>query len=340
MREGPIPVYLLSGFLGSGKTTLLRRLIDDAKNRGWKPAVLMNEAGDVNLDGLMVDASVPMSELLGGCICCQIRGDASVEVVRLAKEHRPDVIWIESTGLALPMEIIDAVTEASLYERVELRGIVTVVDAPHLLDRVRVGSGKTLRLMREQIQAASLIVLNKRDLVGEPELRELTDVLAEWNPNAEIAPAVKAGIDLERIYEGEPYVRNSKDQSDNGDECGDPNCTHPHAAGDHGHYHHHEPEAGHGHVQALTHYLKGPVDSRAFEAFVGRLPDGVYRAKGIVSFRDTANRYLFQYAYRQSDYMPIRPQGTVLDVVVLIGEGFSRSELAAQLDRLTESQDH
>jgi G3E family GTPase len=320
-----IPVYLLTGFLGSGKTTLLKRMLDDAAGRGWKPAVLMNEAGDVNLDGMLVDAGVPMAEMLGGCICCTIRADLGLELTNLAKRHRPDVIWIESTGVAQPLEIIDAVTEASMYTRMELMAVVTVVDARHLLDRLRIGTGKTFRLMREQIRAASLIVLNKTDLIGEAEQAELEQQLSEWNPGAKMTATVNAELDARQLYEPESaYERSDGDHNHS--------ASHEH---EHEHPHEHPHDHAHDHVKVLTHYLTGPMDSHAFERFLRDLPEGVYRAKGIVSFRDTANRYLFQYAYRESDFLPITPQTTVHDVAVFIGEDFSKSDLAAKLERLS-----
>lgn len=76
-----------------------------------------------------------------------------------------------------------------------------------------------------------------------------------------------------------------------------------------------------------TLYLDKPVDSERFEALVGRLPDSVYRAKGVLTFTDTSSRYLFQYAYRQADFMKIDPQANVPDVVVFIGENIPKAEL-------------
>ncbi|MBW5448126.1 GTP-binding protein [Cohnella sp. CFH 77786] len=375
MNDKMIPVYVLTGFLGSGKTTLLRRLIDDARERGWKPAVLMNEVGDVNLDGMLVDAEVPMAEMLGGCICCTIRGDLGLELMQLAEEYAPDLIWIESTGVAEPMEIIDAVTDASLYGKLELKGVVTVVDARHLLDRMRIGTGKTYRLMRDQIRAATVVLLNKTDLVAGAERLELEERMADWNAGAVLVPTVHSEVDPDRIY-GSRVVRKSdkaldrhadghahgdkqdyeqvneyghdRDQEhshendhkqdhehdyeqghEHGHERGHELVGHEHA---HGHEYHH----GHSHVNVLTHYLDGPLDSRAFESFIQRLPEGVYRAKGIVSFRDTANRYLFQYAYRQSDFLPIRPQKPVYDVLVFIGEDYDKSAIESELTRLVD----
>lgn len=333
-----VPVHLLTGFLGSGKTTLLNRLAEDARARGLKLAVLLNEVGDVNVEAELLGGDVPMAELLGGCICCQLRGDVAMELVRLVQQHQPDVVWIESTGVAQPLDIMDGVAEASLYERVALQGVVTVVDARHLLDRVRVGAGRTLRLMAEQIRAASALVLNKADLVGPAELAELRETLADWNANAPVHETVRAALDVSLLYGGDGLNRPGARAAA---ACGE-HCEHDHDRrrddGDHArdHAHHdHRHGSAHDHVNALTYYLPGPLDSRDFEAFLARLPEGVYRAKGIVAFSDTTGQFLFQYAYRESDFMRVTPQKPVHDVLVFIGEGFSESELTAELDKLT-----
>lgn len=323
MNDKMIPVYLLTGFLGSGKTTLLNLLLEDAREKGLKPAVLMNEVGDVNVEGQLMERDIPMAEMLGGCICCTSRADLGMELIRLAGQHRPDVIWIESTGVGHPLEIMDAVTEAALYEKLELKKIVTVIDSRHLLDRIRIGSGKTFKLMREQIHAANTLVLNKVDLIRQEEHAELRNILAEWNPFAEIISTVRTKLDPDDIY-----ISNGR-RHDLGQSVhfGEP---------DHHVHRHHSP---HDHVSVLTHYLGGSVDSYEFEDFLRQLPQQVYRAKGIVTFRDTASRFLFQYAYRETDFMRIAPQETVHDVAVFIGEGFSQKEIIAQLQQLATGED-
>jgi len=323
MNENIVPVSILTGFLGSGKTTLLNKLVLDAKERGLKIAVLLNEVGEVNVEAELIGGDVPLAEMLGGCICCQLKGDVAMELVRIVREHRPDVVWIESTGIAQPLDIMDGVAEASLYERVALRGIVTVVDARHLLDRVRIGAGRTLRLMVEQIRAASVLVLNKTDLVGSAEQEELLEALKDWNAYAPVIPAVRADVDAKLLYGGE--LRHSLSESNDAHTC-DEHCSHDHR---------HEREHSHDHVNALTYYLSKPIDSGAFEALLARLPEGVYRAKGIVTFADTSSQFLFQYAYRETDFMRITPQKPVHDVAVFIGEAFSEAELIAELDKLT-----
>ncbi|RUS47108.1 GTP-binding protein [Cohnella sp. AR92] len=344
--EKVVEVYLLSGFLGSGKTTLLQRLIREAERRGQKSAVLMNEVGDVNLDGLAVDETVPMSELLGGCICCSIKSDVGMELLNLIQVHKPDIVWIESTGVAQPLEIIDAVSDTSLYTKLELKGVITVVDARHLLDRIRIGTGKTFKLMKDQIRASTTLLLNKSDLVGPQELRELQDWLREWNPHADLYPTVRCEANLGFLWERgrDSGVRAAMERQGNDAERGS-----DHSSGherqhdqdrhddDQAHPDHHQHRHDHDHIHVWTHYLENPLDSELFERFLQELPDEVYRAKGIVTFVDAPSRFLFQYAYKESDFMRITPQKTVHDVLVFIGEGFSRSDLESRLTKLQEA---
>ncbi|QYR20768.1 GTP-binding protein [Paenibacillus sp. sptzw28] len=190
-----IPVHLLSGFLGSGKTTLLNRVIDYYKAADVRAAVIMNELGDVNLDGQLVDDEIPMAEMLGGCICCTIRGDLGMELRQLIEDHRPDVVLIESTGAANPMEIIDAVTEAALLTRVDLRTIATVVDGPELLARSRRG-GRTYKLMQDQIRCATDLIVNKADKLDPEQLVEVQQLIRELNGYAPLTVTVRCVTDM------------------------------------------------------------------------------------------------------------------------------------------------
>ncbi|MBY0009908.1 CobW family GTP-binding protein [Paenibacillus typhae] len=328
MEQQALPVYILSGFLGSGKTTLLQRLLDHWKSQNLRPAVIMNELGEVNLDGLLVEQEVPMAEMLGGCICCTSRGDLSTELTTLVKKEKPDVVVIEATGAANPLEIVDAVTETSLYQQVELKGLITVVDAAHLLELYRSQQGATYRLMQEQIRCASVLILNKTDRITAEEAEEISAILRKWNAYAEILPAVRCALEPPELLGGLGGVHLDGESGDTGITGGDEDHS-GEAPGQHGKAHH-----THDHVMAYTHYFKNAVDSEAFEQFVKELPRDVYRAKGIVTFSDTASRFLFQYAYREADFMKITPQGEVPDVAVFIGEHFSSGELRTRLLQL------
>ncbi|WP_145408790.1 CobW family GTP-binding protein [Paenibacillus xylanexedens] len=360
VKDQSIPVYILSGFLGSGKTTLLVQLIEHWKQQGLRPAVVMNELGEVNLDGQVVDSSVPMTEMLGGCICCTVRGDLGLQLAELVQTESPDVIIIEATGAANPMEILDAVTETSLYMRIELKSLITVVDAAHLSGLYLEQKGQTYKLMQEQIRCASVLLLNKIDRVNEQELDDLKQLLAKWNAYAPVIPTVKCEVDLDMLLRSGSAVHgkaspseleqhHSEEQHVHTDACAAHGCTHGQHESSldnpvgHRHFHDHNgqhnhdsnhqphPHASHEHVMVYTHYFSAPVNSEAFESFVSQLPRDVYRAKGILTFSDTASRFWFQYAYRESDYMKITPQGDVPNVAVFIGEHFDQTIIRNQL---------
>ncbi|WP_336776356.1 CobW family GTP-binding protein [Paenibacillus sp. MMO-58] len=332
MNTNITPIYLLSGFLGSGKTTLLTGLLDHWQAQGLKAAVIMNELGDINLDGQMVGDKVPMSEMLSGCICCTIRSDLSLEIKTLIDTHQPDVIVIESTGAANPMEIMDGVTEAALYCRIELQSVITVVDGPELLQRSRSGKGKTFKLMRDQIRCATRLLLNKADKVAPDELVEAQQLIREINAIAPVMTTVRCQVEDWAFIERQ--AEDASQLSGVGIHKGEAESEHGHRDSHHHHHHTHE------HVMVMTHYLNGAVDSVAFEAFLKQLPDHVYRAKGIVTFSDTASRFLFQYAYRETDFIRITPQGEVNDVAVFIGEHFSKDAVLEELHRLERKPNH
>lgn len=332
--SGSTPVYILSGFLGSGKTTLLQRLLSFWKKENLRPAVIMNEMGEINLDGMLVGEEVPMSEMLGGCICCTFRGDLSVQLYELVNQEHPDLVVIEATGAANPMDMFDAVSEASMYLKLDIRPMITVVDAAHLAEMYASQQGKTYRLMMEQIRCGSELILNKIDRLAPERQQEMKDLLARLNPYARITPAIRCEVDPLILLDSKsnnPIPSKSDTQAEPAHE----EHVHEHIHCDkHGHDHASHDHASHEHVTVYTHYLSGPVDSGEFERFIKELPREVYRGKGIVHFSDTSGRFLFQYAYREADYMKITPQGNVPDAVVLIGEHFDKREIAARLQAL------
>lgn len=336
-----VPVHILSGFLGSGKTTLLSQAIEYYKQSGKKPAVLMNELGDVNLDGMLVEDDVPMTEMLSGCICCTIRGDLGLELRDLIRDNDPDVIFVECTGAANPIEILDGVTDASLLTELELKSVITVIDAAQFQKQHEGGKSKTFRLMQDQIRCATQLILNKIDLVPTDAIAAIEQGIRELNPVAPMTATVRCQIDMslfDRLTEAEGTVTASEHEHSEADHthchmedgvCTDPSHHHDHHAG-HGHEMHHS----HDHVMVYTHYFSKPIDSEEFEALVGRLPQEVYRAKGILRFSDTASLFLFQYAYREMDFVKITPKEDLPNVAVFIGEHFSKERLAAELAAL------
>jgi cobalamin biosynthesis protein CobW len=174
-----VAVDILTGFLGSGKTTLLRHVLDHGL--GGKPvAVIMNEIGEVGIDGKVItglSAVEKMVELSSGCICCSIddyRFDLAIqEIIETAKPH---LIIIESTGLADPEPLAYRVKNSGLG----LDAVITVVDAANVDRHLR-----ETEVARAQIEAADFVVVNKLDLVSASALGRVEKRLGKLNARAE-----------------------------------------------------------------------------------------------------------------------------------------------------------
>ncbi|MNZ51611.1 putative metal chaperone YciC [compost metagenome] len=240
------------------------------------------------------------------------------------------------------MEIFDAVTESSLYMKLDIKPMITVVDAAHLAELYESQQGKTYRLMMDQIRCGSQLILNKMDRIDANKQEEMKELLVKLNPYASVIPAVKCDVDLAQLLDKQT-VRNHQaiqavHKHHDSCGCGKEGCaedahTHSHAEHEpHEHAHH-----SHDHVTVFTHYFKGPIDSVQFEQFISELPREIYRGKGILHFSDTASRFLFQYAYREADYLKINPQGDVPDVAVFIGEHFDQAAIADRLKAMEEN---
>ncbi|MDQ0493480.1 CobW family GTP-binding protein [Paenibacillus brasilensis] len=348
-----IPIVVLSGFLGSGKTTLLQHALAYYKGQGLKPAILMNELGDVNLDGSLVNGQAPMKEMLSGCICCTIREDLGVELMNLAEEYKPDVIIVECTGVANPMEIVDAVTDASMYSAMVLQSVITVMDARQFLDfasgNVR---SKSFRLMQDQLRCASKLIINKTDLLAAGELQKVQVLVKELNPYALTVSTQRSDVEADVFFsiqrEDRIDVLHSKESiADNGNDHHSESHLHAHDdPADHDH-HNHDLDHDHGHrehyhsydhVVVHTHFFGQPVPRSRFEQLFRSLPAEIYRAKGIVRFLETEGQMMFQFAYRELEIIPIRPQKPVNDVAVLMGENFSASEIEERLRTLETAE--
>lgn len=183
-----IPCTIVTGFLGSGKTTLIRHVLANANGR--RLAVIVNEFGDVGIDGEILkgcgDAACleeNIVELANGCLCCTVADEFVPALDQiLAREPQIEHIVIETSGLALPKPLVQAFQWPAIKSRVTVDGVVAVVDGAALAGgRVAANLDALLaqrvadtaldhddpieEVFEDQIACADLVVLNKRDLL-------------------------------------------------------------------------------------------------------------------------------------------------------------------------------
>src|SRR6266498_4014951 len=173
------PITLVTGPLGSGKTTLLRHIL---ATRPAKIAIVMNEFGEIAIDTKVIEGkSVRIAELGGGCVCCSLLGEFEAAVNEIIDKIAPEIIIVETTGLAEPEALVFDIQEA--LPQCRLDGVISVIDADMLVRFPELGH--TTRL---QIEGADILLLNKIDLIGATQIEPLERKLGNINPTAAIVP--------------------------------------------------------------------------------------------------------------------------------------------------------
>jgi G3E family GTPase len=170
--SGTIPVHLVAGFLGAGKTTAIRKLLE---SRGHEQvALIVNDFGEASFDEVTLSEEKPFAieNIPGGCVCCTAP-EGFVDALGAVLAREPDRLVIEPTGLARPQDLIDTIRRSPHASAVELGPVIVLVD-PRNVDAP---DENTRELLREQAEAADILIANRRDL-AEPADLERFDAFA------------------------------------------------------------------------------------------------------------------------------------------------------------------
>jgi len=153
----PVPVTIVGGFLGAGKTSLLNHILNSVT--GKRIAVLVNDFGEINIDAKLVTSiEGDTISLSNGCICCTIRDDLVVEVLKLlGRDEPPEHIVIETSGVSRPLLVVETFVRPEAYAYTEVQGLIAVLDADLVWDE----SSEYRDLAIDQIRYADVVVINK-----------------------------------------------------------------------------------------------------------------------------------------------------------------------------------
>ncbi|WP_342504490.1 CobW family GTP-binding protein [Lysinibacillus sp. FSL L8-0126] len=289
-------VYLFSGFLGSGKTSMLTDVIRQLKEKNLKPAVIMNELGKLPFDSQAVEKDIPLKEMLEGCICCSGAEKTEAQIQSLLLDSDFDVLIIETTGAAHPVEALDAVYSPLFADQLNVKGIITVADSKLWLHRDTL-TPQVRSLFMEQIRHAHLLLANKTDLLTEAEQGQVVYELQGLNPHAFILQTTNGRVPL-HLLEGLKATA----QVDKADIVKAPIAS---------------MQLG----SRLVEFTDSEFTQEQFEDWIRTLPETIYRMKGYVPIEGIKNPMLFQYAYGMVQWLPEYIK--IPAKLVIIGENVS-----------------
>ncbi|WP_233967559.1 CobW family GTP-binding protein [Pectobacterium polaris] len=193
-------VNLITGFLGSGKTTTIRHLLSQKpEDEVW--AVLVNEFGEVGIDGaLLADSGAVLKEIPGGCMCCVNGLPMQVGLNMLLQQKKPHRLLIEPTGLGHPKQILSLLTSDIYQPWLTLQATLCLLDARQLSE-TRYTENENFR---DQLAAADMIIANKRDTYTADDLAALQQWQQANGDGRQIIEASQGNVDQQLLDQLRP----------------------------------------------------------------------------------------------------------------------------------------
>lgn len=336
MADKKIPITLLCGYLGAGKTTLLNRVLTNQK--GYKVAVIVNDIGEVNVDERLISKEAQITDssslvpLTNGCICCTLKSDMVVQIENLMKTGKFDYIMVEASGVCEPMPIAQAMEQIEIGY---VDNVVGVVDASRLVEEFDSGHAleETLKkdveeseediesLLIQQIEFCSTLIINKRDLVTDEQMKVVRAVINKIQPTVKVIETTRCEVpvedvigtnrfDFETVYASAGWVKALEEHEEDDNDDHDEHEHHDHhdehdEHEEHEHHHHHEhkhegeSEDEYG-IGSFVYYRRKPFDRVKLDQFASKWPRNIIRSKGVVWFSDEEEMaYVLETSGRQ-----------------------------------------
>lgn len=314
-----IPVIIVTGFLGCGKTSFLRHLLPRCGDAGVRPALIINEIGDVDVDGeLLADLHAEQARLVGGCVCCTLQSQLSQTVFDILERKACDVIIIECSGMSNPVDVLSVMSMPALLREVAVSHVVCLVNTKKARQVLA-----TVELVKHQIATADILIFNKTDILADEERPAVEALANDLNTHAARHWASYGDIGHETLLD----ILNDPAPMRPTCTCGH-NHDHDH---DHGHDHHTHrslPASFFTVAIPLPRHLERP----AVEELLASLPENVIRVKGFANIIGEGWHVLHR-VYDSVDLIPFTDSvPTIGAVLVCIGQNLDSQELARMVD--------
>ena len=300
---------MLTGFLGSGKTSFLQHFIEYQVQLNRFVAIIQNEIGEIGLDGKLLDHDYSVTEIDEGCVCCTLIGSLKNAIHQILSSFHPDYIVLETTGLANPYNLLDEISEVN--ELVRFDSITTLVDGLNV-DK----SLEDYQVAKDQIKAADILLLNKKDLLDEIQLKEIHQNLRRINPDAPILSTKQGDINPSLIYGIDPQ------------DIKEITLTKGLQGATHHHYYSHKDDG----LSSYKISFSRPVERERFLDGIKALPSSIFRMKGILDFVDSKLPLLFQYVGGRFEFSEFNNPKMTDRFLILIGQGFQKESIDSVLD--------
>lgn len=310
MISSPIPVTIVTGFLGAGKSTLLQKWLEELPRNDT--AVIVNERGDVGIDGELLAARVArLREVTGGCVCCKSQAELSSALAELsATTPRPGRIIVETSGAASPAGVIRAINAPWAHEQLALDGVITVLDV------TRAERAFEFDVAFEQLGFADVVVLTHVGEASEAssgaDLTSLVEVVSRHAPAAVIARATRGVMSssfLELLAQRVEALRLPRDG------------------------------VAHSSIDAASMQIDGELDEELFsdwvESALGDVAARILRIKGIVAMKGMDARVILQGVGEVVEVLLGPPWGDAKRTsrLVVLGLGLDSAALEAGFRR-------
>lgn len=303
-------LIILTGYLGAGKTSFLQHFIEYQNQNNRFVAVIQNEIGAVGLDGKLLDHDYAVTEIDEGCVCCTMVGNVKKALHQILSKFHPDHIVLETTGLANPFNLLEELSEVE--DLVKFDSVTTVVDGVNI-DRILSESD----IGRDQIKAADIILLNKKDLLTAPQHAAVEETIRTINPIAPLLATHHGDINPALLYGGDPA-----DTADIKNRDAD-------SPGHHTHLH----EGMDTHKITFHHPVARDDLTTALDAFADR----VFRIKGVLDFKDEAAPRLVQFVAGRYEFSAFNKHDMTERFLVFIGQNLDKVALEARFKSLVLS---